>query len=129
MILPAIAHKAAIEPEVDSATTRRLLKVMSKLKGLFIPVFALILCEILVKNGFIKPYLLPIPSSLWDSLLELSTGDLWLHIWTSTWRVFLGFFIGSSLALIFAILVGLNKQAEEFLQLSFSALKSIPSLT
>jgi sulfonate transport system permease protein len=128
MSLLTTAHKAAIKPEVDSATAPRLLKVMSKLKGLFIPVFALILCEILVKNGFIQPYLLPIPSSLWDSFLELSTGDLWLHIWTSTWRVFLGFFIGSSLALIFAILVGLNKQAEEFLQPSFSALKSIPSL-
>lgn len=128
MSLLTTAHKAAIKPEVDSATAPRLLKVMSKLKGLFIPVFALILCEILVKNGFIQPYLLPAPSSLWDSFLELSTGDLWLHIWTSTWRVFLGFFIGSSIALIFAILVGLNKQAEDFLQPSFSALKSIPSL-
>lgn len=128
MSLLTTAHKAAIKPEVDSATAPRLLKVMSKLKGLFIPVFALILCEILVKNGFIQPYLLPAPSSLWDSFLELSTGDLWLHIWTSTWRVFLGFFIGSSLALIFAILVGLNKQAEDFLEPSFSALKSIPSL-
>ena len=128
MSLLTTAHKAAIKPEVDSATAPRLLKVMNKLKGLFIPVFALILGEILVKNGFIQPYLLPTPSSLWDSFLELSTGDLWLHIWTSTWRVFLGFFIGSSLALIFAILVGLNKQAEEFLQPSFSALKAIPSL-
>jgi len=128
MSLLTTAHKAAIKPEVDSATAPRLLKVMNKLKGLFIPVFALILGEILVKNGFIQPYLLPAPSSLWDSFLELSTGDLWLHIWTSTWRVFLGFFIGSSLALIFAILVGLNKQAEDFLQPSFSALKSIPSL-
>ncbi|MGS0705522.1 ABC transporter permease [Acinetobacter sp. ANC 3781] len=128
MSLLTTAHKAAIKPELDSATAPRLLKVMNKLKGLFIPVFALILGEILVKNGFIQPYLLPAPSSLWDSFLELSTGDLWLHIWTSTWRVFLGFFIGSSLALIFAILVGLNKQAEDFLQPSFSALKSIPSL-
>ena len=128
MSLLTTAHKAAIKPEVDSATAPRLLKVMNKLKGLFIPVFALILGEILVKNGFIQPYLLPTPSSLWDSFLELSTGDLWLHIWTSTWRVFLGFFIGSSLALIFAILVGLNKQAEDFLEPSFSALKSIPSL-
>ena len=128
MSLLTTAHKAAIKPEVDSATAPRLLKVMNKLKGLFLPVFALILGEILVKNGFIQPYLLPAPSSLWDSFLELSTGDLWLHIWTSTWRVFLGFFIGSSLALIFAILVGLNKQAEDFLQPSFSALKSIPSL-
>ena len=128
MSLTTTALKAAIKPEVNSATAPRLLKVMSKLKGMFIPVFALILCEILVKNGFIQPYLLPAPSSLWDSFLELSTGDLWLHIWTSTWRVFLGFFIGSGLALVFAILVGLNKQAEEFLEPSFSALKSIPSL-
>ena len=128
MSLTTTALKAAIKPEVNSATAPRLLKVMSKLKGMFIPVFALILCEILVKNGFIQPYLLPAPSSLWDSFLELSTGDLWLHIWTSTWRVFLGFFIGSSLALIFAILVGLNKQVEDFLEPSFSALKAIPSL-
>ncbi|WP_425918435.1 ABC transporter permease [Acinetobacter sp. TSRC1-2] len=128
MSSPVITNKAPIKPEVDSATLPRLLRLISKLKGLVIPVFLLILCEILVKNGFIASYLLPAPSSLWDSFLELSTGDLWLHIWTSTWRVFLGFFIGSSLALIFAILVGLNKQAEEFLEPSFSALKSIPSL-
>lgn len=129
MSLPVTPYKAAIKHEVDSsATAPRLLKLISKLKGLVIPVFLLILCEILVKNGFIEPYLLPAPSSLWDSFLELSTGDLWLHIWTSTWRVFLGFFIGSGLALVFAILVGLNKQAEEFLESSFSALKSIPSL-
>ncbi|TCB58618.1 ABC transporter permease [Acinetobacter terrae] len=128
MSLPVTPHKAAIKPKVDSATPPRLLKFISKLKGLVIPVFLLILCEILVKNGFIEPYLLPAPSSLWGSFIELSTGDLWLHIWTSTWRVFLGFFIGSGLALVFAILVGLNKQAEEFLEPSFSALKSIPSL-
>lgn len=128
MSLPVTTHKAPITPEVDRAAPLRLLKLISKLKGLVIPVFLLILCEILVKNGFIEPYLLPAPSSLWDSFLELSTGDLWLHIWTSTWRVFLGFFIGSGLALVFAILVGLNKQAEEFLEPSFSALKSIPSL-
>ena len=117
-----------IKPEIDSATPPRLLRLISKLKGLVIPVFAIILCEVLVRNGFIAPYLLPAPSSLWQSLVELSEGDLWQHIWTSTWRVFLGFFIGSGLALVFAILVGLNKQAEEFLEPSFSALKSIPSL-
>ena len=121
-------NKAPIQPKVDSIPAPGLLKLLSKLKGLVIPVLALILCEILVRNGFIAPYLLPAPSSLWQSLLELSTGDLWLHIWTSTWRVFLGFFIGSGLALVFAILVGLNKQAEEFLEPSFSAIKSIPSL-
>ncbi|MCL6241740.1 MULTISPECIES: ABC transporter permease [Acinetobacter] len=103
-------------------------KLILILKGLTLPVVLLLLCEILVKNGVIEPYLLPAPSSLWQSFIELSEGELWQHIWTSTWRVFLGFFIGSGLALIFALLVGLNKQAEAFLEPTFSAIKSIPSL-
>nr|WP_313042863.1 ABC transporter permease [Acinetobacter sp.] len=103
-------------------------KLILILKGLALPVVLLLLCEILVRNGVIEPYLLPAPSSLWQSFIELSEGELWQHIWTSTWRVFLGFFIGSGLALIFALLVGLNKQAEAFLEPTFSAIKSIPSL-
>nr|WP_180172136.1 ABC transporter permease [Acinetobacter sp. YH12023] len=103
-------------------------KLILILKGLALPVVLLLLCEILVKNGVIEPYLLPAPSSLWQSFIELSEGELWQHIWTSTWRVFLGYFIGSGLALIFALLVGLNKQAEAFLEPTFSAIKSIPSL-
>lgn len=103
-------------------------KLILILKGLTLPVVLLLLCEILVKNGVIEPYLLPAPSSLWQSFIELSEGELWQHIWTSTWRVFLGFFIGSGLALIFALLVGLNKQAEVFFEPTFSAIKSIPSL-
>ena len=98
------------------------------LKGITIPVILILLCEILVRNGVIEPYLLPAPSSLWQSLTELAEGDLWQHLWASSWRVFLGFGIGSGLGLIFAILVGLNRHAEDFLEPTFSAIKSIPSL-
>ena len=103
-------------------------KIKSWLKAITLPVIGLVLCEYLVRSGYIEAYLLPAPSSLWASLVELAQGDLWQHIYTSTWRVFLGFFIGSGLGLLFAIFVGLNKQAEEFLEPSFSAIKSIPSL-
>lgn len=98
------------------------------LKGITIPVILILLCEILVCNGVIEPYLLPAPSSLWQSLTELAEGDLWQHLWASSWRVFLGFGIGSGLGLVFAILVGLNRHAEDFLEPTFSAIKSIPSL-
>ncbi|MEB5929390.1 ABC transporter permease [Acinetobacter schindleri] len=98
------------------------------LKGITIPVILILLCEILVRNGVIEPYLLPAPSSLWQSLTELAEDDLWQHLWASSWRVFLGFGIGSGLGLIFAILVGLNRHAEDFLEPTFSAIKSIPSL-
>lgn len=101
---------------------------ISILKGLTLPVILVFLCEFLVRNGVIAPYLLPAPSSLVQTLVELADGDLWQHIGASSWRVFLGFAIGSGLGLIFAIFVGLNKQAEEFLEPSFSAIKSIPSL-
>jgi sulfonate transport system permease protein len=101
---------------------------ISILKGLTLPVILVFLCEFLVRNGVIAPYLLPAPSSLVQTLGELADGDLWQHIGASSWRVFLGFAIGSGLGLIFAIFVGLNKQAEEFLEPSFSAIKSIPSL-
>ncbi len=103
-------------------------KIISVLKALTLPCIFIFLCEILVRNGTIEPYLLPAPSSLLQSFIELLEGDLWQHIWASSWRVFLGFTIGSGLGLIFAILVGLNKQAEAFLEPSFSAIKSIPSL-
>lgn len=103
-------------------------KSMVILKALTLPILLLVLCEILVRNGTIEPYLLPAPSSLFQSFIELAQGDLWQHIWTSTWRVFFGFAIGSGLGLICAIFVGLNKQVEEFIEPTLSAIKSIPSL-
>ncbi|MGE8652465.1 MAG: ABC transporter permease [Acinetobacter gandensis] len=129
MSFSATQNKAiASSSTTDHSTTKKPSKIKAVIKGLTIPVILLVLCEILVRQGVIEPYLLPAPSSLWQSFLELSEGELWQHIWTSTWRVFLGFFIGSGLALIFALFVGLNKQAEAFLEPSFSAIKSIPSL-
>jgi sulfonate transport system permease protein len=58
------------------------------LKGITIPVILILSCEIIVRNGVIEPYLLPAPSSLWQSLTELAEGDLWQHLWASSWRVF-----------------------------------------
>ena len=129
MSFSATQNKAiASSSTTDHSNTKKPSKIKAVIKGLTIPVILLVLSEILVRQGVIEPYLLPAPSSLWQSFLELSEGELWQHIWTSTWRVFLGFFIGSGLALIFALFVGLNKQAEAFLEPSFSAIKSIPSL-
>ncbi|MFW1837167.1 ABC transporter permease [Acinetobacter gyllenbergii] len=98
------------------------------LKALLIPILLLILCEFLVRNGYIEAYLLPAPSSLWQSFWDLAQSDLLQHIYISTWRVLFGFALGSGLALIFAIWVGLSKEVEAYLEPSFSALKSIPSL-
>ncbi|ENW91823.1 ABC transporter permease [Acinetobacter dispersus] len=98
------------------------------LKALLLPTLLLILCEFLVRNGDIEAYLLPAPSSLWQSFWDLAQTDLLQHIYISTWRVLIGFALGSGFALIFAIWVGLSKEVEAYLEPTFSALKSIPSL-
>ncbi|ANF81908.1 ABC transporter permease [Acinetobacter sp. NCu2D-2] len=126
MSTPKTLSVALIEKEQSKSAA--LYKLIQLSKALTIPVIFIVLCEFLVRNGVIEPYLLPAPSSLLQSFVELAQADLWQHIWTSSWRVFLGFAIGSGLGLIFAIFVGLNKQAEDFLEPTFSAIKSIPSL-
>ncbi len=117
----------AIAP-TDSKNSVLKANAIKWLKAIFIPVLIILLCEYLVRTGWIEPYLLPAPSSLFESFRDLANGDLLIHVYTSTWRVFFGFFVGSALGLIFAIAVGLNHQIEDFLEPTFSAIKSIPSL-
>ena len=47
------------------------LKLKSVLKAIALPMFLLIACEYLVRASFIEPYLLPAPSSLWQTFLDL----------------------------------------------------------
>jgi sulfonate transport system permease protein len=124
--LSASSSNIIAATRVKSAVVKA--NLLKWLKAIVIPVLIILLCEYLVRTGWIEPYLLPAPSSLLESFRDLANGDLFTHVYTSTWRVFLGFFIGSVLGLIFAIAVGLNQQIEAFLEPTFSAIKSIPSL-
>ncbi|GAB3045200.1 ABC transporter permease [Acinetobacter apis] len=103
-------------------------KLSTGIKGLILPLLLLSLAEMTVRQGWIAPYLLPAPSSLWQTFLELLHADLFSHIYISSVRVGIGFFIGSGLGLIVAIAVGLNKHIEDYLDPTLSAIKSIPSL-
>ncbi|ENU23661.1 hypothetical protein F993_01814 [Acinetobacter proteolyticus] len=127
------SHKAGLTDflaQQSAQTTKKLFSpnFIRWLKALLLPSLLLILCEFLVRNGDIEAYLLPAPSSLWQSFWDLAQSDLLQHIYISTWRVLVGFALGSGLALIFAIWVGLSKEVEAYLEPTFSALKSIPSL-
>ena len=54
-----------------------------------------------VKIRDVPAYILPSPAKVWKSLVELFTeGTVWPHLWTTTYEVVLGFFIGSLLGMI-----------------------------
>lgn len=103
-------------------------QLKSLLKALTLPVLLLVLCEWLVDRNIIAAYLLPAPSSLWQSFMDLAQADLINHIKASSLRVAYGFVLGGGLGLLCAIWVSLSRQARDFLDPSLSAIKAIPSL-
>jgi sulfonate transport system permease protein len=98
------------------------------LRGAIVPVGSLALLEFFVRMGWVSPYVLPPPSELYDTFLRLAEGPLWTNIAASGARVFIGFFIGSLLAVVVGSIVGLVVVAERYLEPTFQALRAVPSL-
>jgi sulfonate transport system permease protein len=88
----------------------------------------LLLVEGLVRAGAVPAHLLPPPSEVARTLLDLGRNGLEAHLLASTIRVAAGFVAGSVAALLLGSLVGLNQRAEALLDPSFQALRAIPSL-
>ncbi|TCS36639.1 sulfonate transport system permease protein [Paucimonas lemoignei] len=98
------------------------------LRGLALPAVVLAGLEASVRLGWVPAHLMPAPSDLFYTLLELADGPLWRHIAASAKRVFAGFGIGAMLAIVFGALVGLSKVAEDYIEPSFQALRAVPGL-
>lgn len=101
---------------------------LGSLRGLLVPALLLALLESVVRIGWIPAYLMPAPSELFVTLLELAEGPLWQHIFASTLRVLLGFAIGASLALVLGSAVGISQHLEAYLDPTFQALRAVPGL-
>jgi sulfonate transport system permease protein len=96
--------------------------------GAVLPLGFLLLLELAVRLGAVPAHLLPPPSEVGRTLVELGENGLATHILASTARVFCGFAIAAVLAVALGALVGLNRRAEALLDPSFQALRAIPSL-
>ena len=114
-------------PQAEYALARRPLW-RRRLKGLVVPTAILLVLEVVVRIGWVQSYQMPAPSEIFTTLADLADGALWKHISASLLRVLSGFAIGTSLALFFALWVGLSREAEAYLEPTFAGLRSIPSL-
>ncbi|EGK72624.1 MAG: ABC transporter permease [Methyloversatilis sp.] len=95
--------------------------------GWVLPVLTLLAFEALVRSGLLAAHLFPAPSEIVRTLFDLGSG-LASHIGVSLARVAGGFAIGASLAVIAAVVVGLDRRAEALLDPTFQALRAVPSL-
>lgn len=96
--------------------------------GVIPPVLLLLLGEVAVRLGWVSPNLLPAPSDVARTLVELGAQGISNHVFASTVRVAAGFALGAGLALLVGGLVGLSRRAEALLDPTFQALRAIPSL-
>ncbi len=102
--------------------------LMRRCRGMVLPALLLVLLEGVVRAGVIPAYIMPPPSDIVLSFIDLAQGPLWDNILASLLRVLSGFFIGTSLALVLGSLVGLSQKMEAYLDPTFQALRAVPSL-
>ena len=94
---------------------------------LVVPVLLLLTWEFLSTRGLIRTSILPAPSTVWQTALDMiKSGELINHLWTSILRVLQGFAVGGTLGLALGFLIGLSERVERSLVLITGLLRPIP---
>lgn len=97
--------------------------------GFIVPLIVVAAWQFVTATGIVPPYRLPGPWSVVEAGIELvQRGELATHIAISVQRVFIGFAIGSLIALAFAAVVGLSQAGSVLLAPILVAIRAVPSL-
>jgi sulfonate transport system permease protein len=97
--------------------------------GLLLPVGLAVAWEIAVRMGLSSGRLVPPPSVIYRTFLELAaTGELQRHVLVTTQRVAAGFAIGVIAGTLVGALTGYSALTRRLLDPSMQALRAIPSL-
>jgi sulfonate transport system permease protein len=107
----------------------QLTKSYSVWRGLSLPVFVLILWQLLSSINILSAQLFSSPLLIVTRFIELvQSGEMAKHLQISLIRAFLGFVIGGFFGLLIGVIVGMNKMAEEYLNPSIQMLRTVPLL-
>lgn len=117
----------------DVASTRQYLGISKatfyRWLSWIVPALLLVLWQVVARLGLIPPQVLPAPSSVAATALELaSNGELFVHLGVSLLRAAAGFAIGGTIGLALGILVGFSPLAQALLDRSIQMVRAIPFL-
>jgi sulfonate transport system permease protein len=115
--------------EKPEATVRRRSNWLRPVLGFVLPVGLAVLWELVVRAGWAQGRLVPPPSVIFDTFVELaSTGELQRHAITTTIRVLAGFGVGVIAGTLVGALTGYSSFTRRLIDPSLQALRAIPSL-
>jgi sulfonate transport system permease protein len=101
----------------------------SRLLGLIVPTIGLLLWEVLARAGFLQPNILPAPTVIAQTILELArSGELWKHTGITLWRITTGFLLGAFAGTLLGALTGYLSLARKLLDPLLQSLRNIPSM-
>ena len=85
--------------------------------------------ELATHLGWVDGFIFSSPSRVWKTLTDLfSQGDLIKHVWASTWETILGFFIGTVLGMLIAIILWWNDMVKRVFEPYLVVLNSLPKI-
>jgi sulfonate transport system permease protein len=97
--------------------------------ALIVPVTAALIWEAGAAVGLISTRLLPPPSAIAGTLVDLTaSGDLGPHVLATLWRMLWGFVFGATVATLLGVATGVSGRFRELFDPTLQALRSIPSI-
>ncbi len=108
---------------------KRFNKITAHGIGWIIPVLLIMVWQVASANAWVPANLMPPPAKIVSTLFNLfATGKLADHIGITTYRVFMGFWLGTGVALVLGILNGYFRTARNLIDPLIQGLRNIPSL-
>ncbi len=97
--------------------------------GWILPVFLIGVWEIASRLGDIPANILPAPSNVVAALWKLTlSGEIFRHIYVSSWRALTGFAIGGSVGFLLGLANGLSTTSREVSDTTLQMVRNIPHL-
>ena len=93
------------------------------------PIFLLVCWEFLSRTGLIDARFFPPPTSIIDTLIQMSIrGELFIHLSISLQRIVLGFLAGTIPGILLGLLMGMYRPMKSFFSPLVMTLMPIPTL-
>jgi sulfonate transport system permease protein len=97
--------------------------------GLVLPIGLAVLWEVAVRLGLSDGRLIPPPSVIFDTFVELArTGELWRHMTATVLRVAAGFGLGVAAGTLLGAIAGYSTLSRRLVDPTLQALRAIPSI-
>lgn len=119
----------SIPQPVASSRRRAVAPVFKRyLLAWYLPLALAVLWWVASRNHWMSEQILPAPSLVWQSALELATSDLPGNLWISLQRLFWGLLAGISAGAVLGAWLGFSRRAERLVLPTFTSLAQVPTL-